>query len=72
MRPALGREKDLREKLGKIRGRDGALDAYLETVKEIKLEILQCDAQLVEAATTSSGFPHRFRPSSSYPTKRSK
>ena len=30
MRPALERETDLREKLGKIRVGDGALDAYLE------------------------------------------
>ena len=37
MRPALGREKDLREKLGEIRGGDEALGAYLEIVKEIKL-----------------------------------
>jgi hypothetical protein len=51
MWPVLGREKDSREKLGEIRGGDGALDAYLEIVKEMKQRmdvsflrpILDCD-----------------------------
>jgi len=35
MRPGLGRELDLRDRLGKIKG-DDALDEYLEVVEEMK------------------------------------
>jgi tRNA-dihydrouridine synthase 1 len=36
MRPALAREKDLRERLGKVRGGEGALDVYVEIAEEMK------------------------------------
>jgi tRNA-dihydrouridine synthase 1 len=36
MRPALSRETDLRERLGKIKNTEGAIDAYIEIVEEMK------------------------------------
>jgi tRNA-dihydrouridine synthase 1 len=36
MRPALARETDLREKLGKIRSAEGCVDGYVEVVEEMK------------------------------------
>jgi hypothetical protein len=36
MRPALAREKDLRDRLGKVRGCEGALDVYVEIAEEMK------------------------------------
>jgi tRNA-dihydrouridine synthase 1 len=45
MRPGLSKEKDLREKLGRIRGGDGGLDEYIEIVMELR--------QRMEARMTS-------------------
>jgi tRNA-dihydrouridine synthase 1 len=36
MRPALAREKDLRERLGKIRTTDHSVDEYIEVAEEMK------------------------------------
>jgi tRNA-dihydrouridine synthase 1 len=36
MRPALSRETDLRERLGKVRNTDQAIDEYIEVVEEMK------------------------------------
>ena len=36
MRPALSREKDLRERLGKVRNSEQALDEYIEIIQEMR------------------------------------
>jgi tRNA-dihydrouridine synthase 1 len=36
MRPALSRETDLRERLGKVKNTEGAIDEYIEVVEEMK------------------------------------
>jgi len=44
MRPSLAREKDLRERLGKIRTSDHSVDEYMEVVEEMKrrMEVSFC------------------------------
>jgi tRNA-dihydrouridine synthase 1 len=47
MRPALSREKDLRERLGKVRNTEQAIDEYIEVVEELKNR-MERDAKQVE------------------------
>lgn len=54
MRPALGRETDLRERLGRVRGtvKEGALEEYIIIVKEVQARMAK---QMAEAEEKVEG-----------------
>ncbi|KIM77104.1 hypothetical protein PILCRDRAFT_825640 [Piloderma croceum F 1598] len=50
MRPALSRETDLRDRLGKVRNNDKAIDEYVEVVQQMKAR-MERDANEVESVS---------------------